>query len=184
MRWQALFDDLEAQLDAAEAAELAAEVAERQRIEVGRLRLADRLAPAVGSSLVVAVEGLGALHGVLADAGVDWLLLDEPGGREALVPSTSLLSVVGLSRAVAVTDPGSRLARSLDLRRALRGLVRDRAPVQVVLRDATTVAGTLDRVGADHVDVAEHPAGELRRPGAVRSVRVVPLAAVAVVRSG
>jgi hypothetical protein len=62
-------------------------------------------------------------------------------------------------------------------------LARDRAGVSVVLRDASTLSGTLDRVGADHVDVAEHAPGEARRAAAVRQVRVVPLMALALLRS-
>jgi hypothetical protein len=56
--------------------------------------------------------------------------------------------------------------------------------VQVVLRDGSVLAGTFDRVAADHVDLAEHPAGEARRAGAVRQVRLLPLAALGAIRSG
>jgi hypothetical protein len=183
MRWQALFDDLEAQLDAAAAAELAGEVAERSRVEAGRTRLVDRLTAGCGHEVAVTVLGAGVVPGRLLDAGVDWLLLDEGGGREALVPAATVLGVTGLGRASAVPDAEGQVGRRLDLRWALRGLARRRAGVSLVLGDGSTVAGTLDRVGADHVDLAEHGVGEARRAAAVRGVRVVPLAAVALVRS-
>ena len=173
MRWTALFDDLEAQLEAADDAELAAEVADRSRREAALLALHDRLR---GS--------LGALHGRLRDSGPDWLLLEEPGGREALVPLAAVLGVTGVGPRSSVPDSGGPVARRLDLRWALRGLARSRAGVVVGLSDGSLLPGTLDRVGLDHLDLAEHPAGEVRRPTAVRSVRLVPLRALAVVRSG
>jgi hypothetical protein len=71
----------------------------------------------------------------------------------------------------------------LDLRRALRGLARDRAVVQVILDDGAALTGTLDRVGADYVEMAEHPADQLRRSEAVQGVRAVVLEAIAVVRT-
>jgi hypothetical protein len=182
VRWRALFDDLEAQLEAAEAAELHGEVRERARTEQARVRTADRLAAATGDSVVVHVPGAGALRGTLRDAGVDWLLLEEQAGREALVPLAAVLSVAGLPRGAAPAGEGV-VGKALDLRWALRGLVRDRAGVTLVLRDGTAVPGTLDRVGADHVDLAEHAPGEVRRAGAVRGVRLVPLGALALVRS-
>ena len=187
MRWQALFDDLEAQLDAAAAAELVGEVAERTRTASARVRTADRLAAGVGRPVVVGVPGSVVLRGTLRDAGEDWLLLDE-GGREALVPLGAVLSVSGLPRAAApepeaAARPGAVVARALDLRWALRGLVRDRAGVALVLSDGSVLTGTLDRVGADHLDLAEHAPGEPRRAAAVRGVRLVPLSALSVVRS-
>ena len=183
VRWDELFDDLDGQYDAAVQAELADEVRDRTRREAALLSLADRLASAVGAALRLTVTGAGPLSGRLTAVGPDWLLLHECGG-ESLVP---LAAVVGLSGAGARSRaPGGHgeVARRLDLRWALRGLARQRAGVQVVRVDGSVVAGTLDRVGADHLDVAEHPAGEPRRAGAVSRVQLIPLLAVAVVRSG
>jgi hypothetical protein len=184
VRWQALFDDFEAQLSAADAADHAAEVADRTRRERALVRLADRLRPEQGRDLLLRVAGAGDVRGRLLEVGVDWLLLEEqPGRREVLVPEPALLSVSGVGPGSAVPGSEGEVARRLDLRWALRGLVRSRSGVVVVLRDGTIVSGTLDAVGADHVDVAEHPPGEPRRASAVTGVRVVPVAALALVRS-
>jgi len=184
MRWKALFDDLEAQAEAAAAAELEGEVRDRTRREVGLLGLLDRLRPAQGSVLVVTVLGGGTVTGRLLDVGPDWILLDERAGRELLVPLAGVLSVGGLGRRAQPREPGDEVGRRLDLRWALRGLARDRAPVQVLLRDGSMLAGTLDRVGSDYVDLAEHPQGEARRSAAVQGVRLVPLQALALLRQG
>lgn len=183
MRWQRLFDDLEGQLDAAQAAELAGEVAERTRRESALLRLVDRLRAAQGAPVAVSLPGAGVVRGRLLDAGADWLLLDEGGAREVLVPLTAVLGVAGLGPRSATPDD-SPVAKRLDLRWALRGLARSRTGVALGLVDGSLVTGTLDRVAADHLDLAEHGLGELRRAGTVRQVRLVPLPAVAFVRSG
>ncbi|HUR14730.1 MAG TPA: hypothetical protein VM097_09605 [Mycobacteriales bacterium] len=182
MRWEELFADLEGQADAVEAAGVAAEVAERTRRELGRLRVVDRLRAAVGTTLVLRLRGAGALTGLLADVGADWLLLEQPDGRAALVPLREVLALSGVG--VRSDLPGSEgeVEQRLDLRYALRRLVRDRAAVELVLVDGTRVAGTLDRVAADHVDLAQHATDEARRAKAVRQVLLVPLGALALVR--
>ena len=183
MRWQALFADLEAQYDAAQAAELAAEVADRTRREAARLRLCDRLVGALGGAVTVDVLGAGAVRGTLVAAGVGWLLLAEPTGAEVLVPEEAVTSVRGLT--AWSQSPGSEgpVLGRLDLRHALRGVARNRAGVSVVLRDGAVVTGTIDRVGSDFVELAEHPMGEPRRARAVQDSRAVRLAAVALLRS-
>jgi hypothetical protein len=183
MRWQALFSDLEAQAEQLAAVELHTEVADRTRRELGLLRLVDRLRESEGHPLAVTVRGAGAVHGRLLDAGTDWLLLEETGRREVLVPLAAVLGVTGVGARTAVPGSEGEVGRRLDLRWALRGLVRDRAGVSIVLADGATLTGTLDRVGADHVDVAEHAPGESRRAGAVRQVRLVPVGALALLRS-
>lgn len=184
MRWRALFDDLEAQFDAAQAAELAGEVSERTRRELALLRTVDRLRPAVGFPLVVALAGGAVARGRLGDVGADWLLLEEPGGYEALVPLASVLGISGLGERSAAPGAEGSVTKRLGLGWALRGLARSRIGIGLHLLDGSVVTGTLDRVGADHLDLAEHGAGEARRAAAVRQVRLVPLTAVVMVRSG
>ena len=183
MRWRRLFDDLEAQLDAAADAELEGEVAERSRREAALVRLRDRLAASLGALTTVHLPAAGQVRGVLVDSGVDWLLLDEPGSGEVLVPLAAVLGVTGVGATTAVPDE-SAVGRRLDLRWALRGLARSRTAVRLVLSDGSVLPGTLDRVGADHVDLAEHGRDEPRRASAVRQVRLVPLTALVAVRSG
>jgi hypothetical protein len=183
-RWEALFADLDAEFEAAEAAELDAEVRDRARREVARLHLADRLAPAVGHPVVVTVRGAGAVRGRLADAAPEWLLVSEPPALDCLVPAAAVLAVSGLGAASVEPGTGSRVAARLTLGYALRGLARRRTPVALTLVDGSALDGTFDRVGGDFVELAEHPAGEARRPGAVRAVRTVPFHAIGAVRAG
>jgi hypothetical protein len=183
VRWQRLFSDLEAQAEQLAAGEFDAEVAERTRIEVGKLRLVDRLRATTGHPVQVSCVGAGSVCGRLDQVGSDWLLLTESQGREILVAVQSVMSLVGLGAISAAPGSEGKVASRLDLRHALRGIVRDRAPVQVMLTDGTRFDGTLDRVGADFVELAEHPQGEPRRAIAVQRVRTMPLAAVALVRA-
>lgn len=182
MRWDELFRDLEGQLEAHERAELQLEVADRTRREWAQVRLADRLRPLVGEQVGLDVAGSGGLSGRLVDMGPDWLLLDlAPSGRAALVPLGAVLTVRGLSRWTAT--PEGEVGRRLRLAYALRGIARDRRAVLAVLTDGSAVQGTIDRVGADFFELAEHPPGEPRRAPEVRSVRALPFPALASLHS-
>ena len=181
-RWEALFADLEAQAAALDVAERAAEVEERSRLEIGRIRLVDRLRPAVGTAVRLRCIGADGVAGRLVCVGPDWLLVLDEAGREAVVATAALLSASGLGRLSTVPESESLVESRLGLRHALRGIARDRSAVRISVLDGSAIDGTIDRLGADFVEVAQHAAGELRRRDEVREVAVVPLAALAVVR--
>lgn len=183
MRWQQLFADLQAQFEEEEAAADRAEAASRARAEIGGVRLADRLRGAIGMPLSLHCSGAGPVAGVLVDVGTDWLLVEDDLGRDVLVAANAVLTVAGLGRRTAPAEEDGPVRARLDLRRAVRGLARDRAVVQVVLGDGEVLTGTVDRVGADYVELAEHALDSPRRAEAVQGVRAVVIAAVAVVRT-
>ncbi|PZS37074.1 MAG: hypothetical protein DLM58_00235 [Pseudonocardiales bacterium] len=182
MRWDALFADLEAQSEALERAERAAEVDVRARIEVGALRLLDRLRPAVGTRLRVQCAGPLMVPGVLERVGPDWLLLGEGDGREVLVVLAAVRGVSGLSRLSATPDSQTIVESRLGLSHVLRGVARDRSPVRICRVDGSVLDATVDRVGSDFLEAALHPAGEARRRGEVREIVLVPYPALAAVR--
>jgi hypothetical protein len=166
-RWRALFDDLEGQAAELEAAELAAEVADRTRREVALLRLVDRLRAAVDRPLRVGLVSGETVHVRLGRVGADWLLAhEEPAEREVLIPLTSLVSVVGLGQHSATPGSEGPVAAKLDFRMALRALARDRSRVLVQVRGGGTPAGMVGRVGADFLELSDPDGG--RDPGSPR----------------
>lgn len=170
MRWDALFDDIEAQLDAVDRASAAGEVDERTRAERARVLLPDRLRAAVGREVTVMVRSGHQVSGVVLDAGLTWVLLDD--GREHLVPVPAMVGVAGLPDLVA--PPAGAVLRRLGLGHALRGVARDRAVVRV-LAGGLVLRGRVDAVGADHLDLA------LVRPDSYRPTgerQVVPMGAL------
>lgn len=183
MRWQQLFADLQAQFEQEESAEERAEAGSRARAEIGALALVDRLRGSIGGQLSLTVCGAGQLAGDLEEVGADWLLLADDAGRDVLVATAAVRAVTGLGRRTGTPGTPSLVRGRLDLRHALRGLARDRATVQVVLDDGAVLVGTVDRVGADYLELAEHAADTPRRAEVVSGVRAVVISAVAVVRT-
>ena len=180
MRWEALFRDLEAQLDAAESADVAAEVADRTRAEAGRLRLVDRLRPTVGGVVSLLVAGGERVDGRVTAVGAEWVLVAETPAREALVPVRAILAVRGLSARSAHPGGISAVESRLRIGHALRQVARDRARTRVTLVDGSVVTGTLDRVGRDFVEVTERAPDVMGSP--VQTVAVAT-DAIAVVRT-
>jgi hypothetical protein len=182
-RWEQLFADLDAEFEAGLQAELDAEIAERARAELNRIGLLDRLRAATGRPVTVTVDGAGTVVATVHRVGAGWAVLDA-GGVDVLLNATAIVSVAGLAATGAQSLPDVGVDSRLGLGFVLRGLARDRSPIVVRLRDGTALGGTLERVGADAVDIAEHRSGEPYPGGGRGPVRSVPFAAISLVRIG
>jgi hypothetical protein len=182
VRWEDLFADLDAQMEELEAAELSSEVADRTRREIALFRLVDRLRATLGHPVTVFTLGGAKVAGRVAGVGADWLLVAEDFRFEVLLPLDAITGITGLGGLTAAPGSEGKVAAKLTLAYALRGIARDRATVAIALRDSTVVTGTIDRVGADFFEMAEHGLAEARRARDIRSVRTVPFAGVAFVR--
>lgn len=181
MRWQRLFADLEAEFAAAEALERDAEVAERTRAEVATLRIVDRLRVADDTTLAFDVVGVGGWTGQVVDTGPDWVVLGGDRRGDLVVVLDAVRSVTGLTGRSAVPGSEGKVVERFRLGAVLRGVARDRSTVRVLTRDGTAYPGTIDRVGADYLELAEHDVDRPRRPRDVRWTRLVPFAALAAV---
>ena len=194
MRWDRFFDDLEDQVASEWEAERAALDTEAERLRLSTLGFAARLrALAPGSPDARGVEvtidaASDRLRGTVTSAGSDWLALDlaESATVAALVPFAAVRGLALTHAAMLATarpaerPPGLRDRMTFGF--VLRDLVRRRLAVTVNLHDGAALSGTIDRAGADHLDLALHEPGSPRRAASVTGFRMIPFDAVAWVR--
>lgn len=181
MRWTALFEDLEAQLDGALRLENEAEIADRVRREQSGVTLEDRLRGQLGLILKIGTFGGEIFQNQLTHVGAEWLVLSGHA-TETMVPLRAIRFVHGMGRNV--TSEKSQVQKALGLASALRTLAKDRAPVTIHSVDGgPKLEGVLDRVGRDFVEIAAVLPGEARRPGSVTAVYAVPFAGIAAISS-
>ena len=147
MRWEALFRDLEAQLEGEADEAWRQEVAERTRGERMASTVAARLAASRGLPVVLTAADGSRMRGTVRESGSDWALLDD-AGRERLVPTARLAALDGLARRA---DILSEVEARLTMSRTLRALSRDRAHVRI--RAGVEWTGVIAAVAADHLDL-------------------------------
>lgn len=192
MRWQNLFDDLESQLEHELGAEQIDLRAEEERLRLGRLSLRDRIramlaSPDGGTStpqLSLVLRDGERMSPAISTIGRDWIAgeIEGTGARRSVVVPlgaiAGILSDAGRPADGLGADPPPESPTSLSSRLGitfvLRDLCRRRAAVDLKI-EAERVHGTIDRVGRDHLDLAEHAVGEFRRSSAVAQFRLLPL---------
>jgi len=197
VRWDELFDDLEGQLEHELNAESGDLRAEEERLRLGRLSVRNRLVSLAGGN----GSGIGAVLRIVLVSGDtilirpttfgrDWVAADLLGGSTAasqcVLPLDAIAAVIlalgDIEHSLdSEAESAARLVERIGLPFVLRDLCRRRKGVE--LRTTTGVlTGTIDRVGRDHIDVAVHAPGTLRRSRDVEHYRIVPLQHIRLIR--
>ncbi len=186
MRWDHLFDDLSAQLEHELQSEQVDLEQEEERLRIGRLPVRERLvalrrAPGDHGAVTVRLVTGDVLTVRLVTVGRDWFAGSVEGsGRvvQAAIPIAGvdalLLTPDQAATSLVPVAEASELGARLGLPFLLRDLCRRRTAVTIRTR-ASEATGTIDRVGRDHVDLAEHELDQPRRSSVVRRVRVIAL---------
>lgn len=191
MRWDRFFDDLEGQLASEWEAERAALDTEAERLRLSRVSLRERLTALVGrvredGTVSFEIADGTVLPAEVTGVGADWVALDDRGAAAIVVPFASICAIgmphADVLRTARPAPRASALADRMTLGFVVRDLVRRRVAVTVHLLHGRALAGTIDRAGADHLDLALHEPGTPRRASEVTGHRIVPFAAVAWIR--
>ena len=181
MRWESLFQDLEAQFAAATLTAVEGEITERSRLELAALTTMDRIRGQQGVTLRIRTPSGALFSGIVQHVGSEWLVL-ATGSGAAMIPAIALSTVEGMARRTA-TEP-SAVATKVQVGSVYRAFARDRTLLTVQLAvGGTRLEGTIDRVGKDFLELATVPLGEQRRSESVSSVVLVPFINVEAVLS-
>ena len=197
VRWDDLFDDLEGQLER-ELCSVAADLRrheERERLKM--LSLRTRLSNVVRSAglgstvqirvVLVTGETLALSPTTL---GLDWLAADLLGAAnnpvECVIPLSSVAGVVldeqqSVASLAIESESTSMQTERVGFPFVLHSLCRRRRTVELDTKGGV-LTGTIDRVARDHLDLAVHPLGTLRRTPDVLHYNLVPLWQIHVVR--
>lgn len=197
VHWDRLFEDLEGQLASEWESERAALDAESERLRISRLELRGRLRVLCARTAAATIDLPGGMRirARLQTLGADWVAASIVDAEDASSRrSTRILplhAVRGLSvdhgLLLASLDDGEASAAVLRERMSLGFVLRDlgrrRVPVRVVSVDGVDLHGTIDRAGADHLDLALHDPNTARTAAAVRGFRMLPFTAVTSVQT-
>lgn len=185
VEWERLFEDLEDQLASGWEAERAALNAESERLRISRLDLRTRAhtLSSDGATVSLSLSDASTVGGRIQAVGADWVAIEPASGHALIISPMSSITMWGMDHPslLASTAPSvglSAVRERMTLGFVLRDLARRRVRVTVRVRGGQELAGTIDRAGADHLDLALHDLSEPRRAQAVHGFRIVPFEAL------
>ncbi|MGP9782837.1 hypothetical protein ACT3UQ_10295 [Glutamicibacter sp. AOP12-B1-11] len=171
MRWDSLFEDLEAQAEAQQAAQFREEVAESIRIERATEQMHERLLRLQGSAITLKLAGEYEINARLGPIGREYFCLENEGKRW-LVKNLAL-------RSLEMNQIGSNLTGRLSpvkFSTVVRGVLRDRQRTLAYDINGKPVAeGTLSQVGKDFLIIALHPRDDYARDRSITGYQLLPL---------
>jgi hypothetical protein len=177
---QRVFDELEAEFDAGLRREAEQEAVAAVRAELGSTVLWEQLARRIGGDAVV-LAGTRTFRGATVASYPEFLVLRADDGSEHLIRYGPAVSVALPAEPPTLRPTPGPATRRYQFSLALRELARRREPVRVELAGGTSCDGTIEAVGGDYLELAEHDLGEARRRPAVRARRFIGFAAVVAV---
>jgi hypothetical protein len=175
-----VFEELEAEFEAGLRREAEQETMAAVRAEVGATVLWEQVARRVGTE-AAAFAGARAFRGTAVAGYPEFLVLRAADGTEHLIRYGPAISIALPAEPPTLRPAPAAAARRYQFALALREPARRREPVRVELADGTSCDGTIESVGSDYLEVAEHDLGEARRRAAVRARRFMGFAAVVAV---
>jgi hypothetical protein len=147
---------------------------------IGETVLWEQFARRAGTQAVAHAAGRR-FRGVVIARYPEFLVLHNSDGTEHLIGYGPATSVAFPAEPATLQPAPAGAARRYRLSLALRELARRREPVRVELLDGGRIDGTIEVVGSDYLEIAEHDPGEARRRRAVKARRFLGLDAVAAV---
>jgi hypothetical protein len=175
-----VFDEPEAEFEAGLRREAEQEAVAAVRAELGATVLWEQLARRIDSETTV-LAAARIFRGTAVASYPEFLVLRADDGTEHLIRYSPAISVALPPEPPSLRPTPPPGARRYQFALALRELARRREPVRVELVDGARVDGTIEAVGSDYLELAEHDPGEARRRTAVRARRFVGFAAVVAV---
>lgn len=160
MRWDDLFEELEAEFLAASCLESEAEILEMVHAEAATVDLTDRLRHRVGAQIHVRLRNSETRHGVLHEANHAWIMIHDQH-RRFLIPHAGIAFAWPLGGAAPRSEG---IAGRLTLGYALRKIAAAGLEVRL-LTDGGAMNGRIGMVGADYCDLRT-PTGVVAVPWA------------------
>lgn len=177
MRWDSLFDDLEAQLAEQGRAQLRDEIAENTRIERATAELSGSLSRFHGCELSVKLAGHTEIRARLGPCAEDYFCLETDLSQWVI--RYQAVESIALPAATKPAAASSTQGRAIRFSAVIRGMLRDRSRCQIYGIHGLLIAeGTLGQAAKDFLVISTHQRDEYVRSSEPSAQLMIPLGSI------